>query len=93
MGVEFLVCANCTEIFADCGEYYWCEGCSNNFCSSDCAAPKPIEDSDDEDLRNCCICRKEEANNYILLHALLRHYKITREDAMKIWQEEKDNGE
>ena len=89
MGVEFYVCANCTETFPDCGEYYFCEECANHFCSRKCADPKPM-DEDDEDLRNCCICRKEEANDYILLNALLRHYKITRKDAMKIWQEQDD---
>lgn len=89
MGIDFLVCTNCTETFADCGEYYDCEECGNVFCSIDCAKPESL----DADRMDCCICRKEEANDYILLHVLLRHYKITREDAMKIWQEEKDNGE
>ena len=57
-----------------------------------------VEEEAEEDLeeyqepkKNCCICRKEEANNYILFYALLRHYKITRYDAMKIWQDEKED--
>jgi hypothetical protein len=103
MGVDFYTCANCSRNFPDCGNYYFCEECSNQFCSNKCADPQPLDEEEGEDENNdendddydntrysCCICRKEEANDYILLEALLRHFKISRADALKIWQDEKD---
>jgi hypothetical protein len=36
----------------------------------------------------CVICRKEKENNDVLLEALLKHYKITRKQAIKIWKEQ-----
>lgn len=96
MGVDFYTCAKCERNFPDCGNYYSCEECSNVFCSDKCANPEPFYDPLDEDgggeeieRYTCCICRKEDANDYILLNALLRHFKLTREQALKIWQEEK----
>jgi hypothetical protein len=43
---------------------------------------------DKEKPITCVLCRKEKANDWLLLEAILRHYKITREDAMKIYKEE-----
>lgn len=105
MGIDYYTCTKCERNFPDCIDFYTCEECENLFCSRKCADLKIIElnDSEDniddedeldneeyyEDKYNCCICRKEEANDYILLNALLRYYNITRDDAMKIWREEK----
>jgi hypothetical protein len=36
----------------------------------------------------CVVCRKEKENDQVLLAALLKHYKITRKDAIKIWRKQ-----
>lgn len=87
MGIDFYTCVICKSNFPDCGDYSECEECENMFCGRKCANLKPLELN--EDKYNCCICRKEEADDSILLYALLRHYNITRDDAMKIWKGEK----
>ncbi len=90
MGVDFIPCAACGETFPDCGDFYPCEECGNCFCSRECAKMELIdEDTEGNEISNCCICRKERGNDYVLLEALLRHFKLTREQALKIWQDEK----
>lgn len=37
MSVDFLVCNNCLDTFADCGSYVVCENCGTAWCSYDCA--------------------------------------------------------
>lgn len=41
MGVDFLVCAACSDTFPDCGRYVICNedfgGCGERFCSEECA--------------------------------------------------------
>lgn len=94
MSVDYYSCAICDHNFPDCGDYYYCDECGNHFCSRDCAKLELLDEDDEgNETNNCCICRKEEANDYILLEALLTHYNLTREDALKIWQEEKDTEE
>jgi hypothetical protein len=102
MSIDFYSCARCGDSFPDCGDYCHCDECGNVFCSYECAEldaveldeAAPEDESETEEYRyepmNCCICRKEVANDYILLETLLRHYKITREDVLKMWQEEPD---
>ncbi len=34
MGVDFYNCAECTEIYADCGDYTTCDVCGRGFCSA-----------------------------------------------------------
>lgn len=41
----------------------------------------------------CVICRYEQYTDYILFESLLKHFKITRDQAIDIWKAEKDNGE
>lgn len=36
----------------------------------------------------CVVCRKQHATDEVLLFALLKHYKITRKDAIKIWKKQ-----
>lgn len=38
----------------------------------------------------CAVCRKEKENDWVLLCALLRYYKITREEAIEIWKKQED---
>ena len=90
MGVEYYTCAICGYNFPDCGEYVWCNDCGNRFCLDDCAGLQPVEDDENSDHTNCVICRKEAANDYILLETLLRHYNLNREDVLKIWPDQDD---
>lgn len=96
MSISYYTCAVCDYNFPDCADdIVWCD-CGNHFCSDDCAKMIDVNAPDDDDEEyeedweenlQCCICRKEEANDGLLFEALLRHYNITREDALKIWQE------
>lgn len=89
MSVDYYSCALCGECFADCSSRCCsCPDCGNMFCSTECANLKESENDSEDDA--CCICRKESANDYILYHALLRHFKLTEEQALKIWQDESD---
>ena len=98
MGISYYTCAGCDNNFPDCADgVVWCD-CGNHFCCDDCAKMIDVNepDGDEEDWEEslqCCICRKEEANDGLLLEALLRHYKITKEDALKIWQDEPEDEE
>ena len=95
MGVDFYTRAICEYNFPDCGDYVTCEECYNHFCSDECASLKPIQTSDEEefneDLTSCCLCRKEVANDYILLGVLLRHYNLTKEQVLDLWRQEKND--
>jgi hypothetical protein len=100
MGIDYYTCCSCDKSFPDCGSYYNCEFCGSMFCSRKCADLKLIEvDEDDEEDSgedtyveeySCCVCRKEDAPANVLLNVLLKHFKISYEDALKIWQEEED---
>lgn len=58
MSVDFLVCNNCWDTFADCGDYVTCEGCGTVWCSNECAEEEgymkehcsKYPDLDDRDL-------------------------------------------
>lgn len=106
MSIDYYSCAICGHNFPDCGDYVSCEHCFNHFCSKKCAKmayaeldeEADIDNNEEEEYPHCCICRKEAANDYILLEALLRHFNLTREQALEIWQkqpdeEEEDDGE
>jgi hypothetical protein len=43
MSVDFLVCNNCGDTFADCGDFVRCESCGTNWCSDDCAESDGFE--------------------------------------------------
>ncbi len=80
---DLMVCDNCRGIFSGSRQLEVCEHCNSYFCDMECA------DFDDFDKGGkCCICRKEVATPYILLHALLRHFKLTEEQAFEIWKNE-----
>ena len=98
MGVDFYACRNCDETFPDCGEFYSCEQCGRYYCSTECADFSPIEqmadegDEDyDEDNVQCGICSKKTPDTGEMFCALLKHFKISREDAIKIWREQDDD--
>jgi hypothetical protein len=97
MGVCHYNCARCDHSFPDCSDYCcFCVECGSRFCCLECADVEPTDEENINryELEECCICRKEVATDYILLEVLLRKYKITRDDVLEMWQEEKeeDNG-
>ncbi len=94
MGVDYFTCAICGYNFPDCGEFVSCD-CGEHFCSWDCGRTdytiynekgEPTEE--DGDKCTCVICRKEDANNDILFEALLKHFNLTREQALEIWEKQ-----
>lgn len=89
MGVDYYTCANCERTFPDCSYYFTCANCEYSFCSDACgkkeSMPEGIDDPD-EDMTTCVLCRNESATDSQLLTALLEHYKISYDDAMKIYK-------
>lgn len=90
MGVDFYTCANCGDTFPDCGYYFSCYTCSHHFCSNTCGGRKVEERPDDppnmEEITTCILCRKEDATDYQLLQFLLKHFNITRQQAMELYR-------
>jgi hypothetical protein len=99
MGVDYYTCANCDFGYRDDSEYAcFCE-CGNNYCRKDCGKLENYQDYSEETDDNeencridkslpitCVICRKEKSTDYAILEALLKHFKITRKQAEKIWK-------
>ena len=83
MGVDFYACQICDETFPDCGNYFGCE-CGAMFCSTKCGKP----DTEDENNPTCCLCRKDEATDYVLLKFLLKHVKMTRNQVLEMYRNE-----
>jgi hypothetical protein len=97
MGVDFYACDICGEVFADCGDYVSCE-CGGRFCSNDCAhMDYGLYDDDGEDIGDgpgtCVLCREEEATDIDLISFLLNRCKLTREEAVSLMYEGKNNSE
>jgi hypothetical protein len=98
MGVDYYVCDTCGDAFPDCSSRAcWCS-CGMKFCRFECGEldyskydenGEAIE-STGYDESTCNICRHEDANDAILFLALLKHFNITREQALKIWQDQQD---
>lgn len=89
MGVDFYTCRNCDETFPDCGDFRSCEYCGRFYCSPECADLQYLtsEDADEEnDNKNCVICRKEIPDVPSIYEALLKHFNITEEQAFNIWR-------
>jgi putative heme degradation protein len=101
MGVDYYQCANCNRGFRDDSEYCaYCE-CGNCFCSKECGKLENYGDWSEEDDTHridleaditCVICRHEAYTDYTLLESLLKHFNITREQAVNIWRAEKHHG-
>lgn len=98
MGVDYYTCSNCGTGYRDDSEYCCYCDCGSNFCDDDCGKLKNFTyeyDEDDPEKGHaivkgipitCVICRKESANDYVLLEALLKHFKLTRKQAFKIYK-------
>jgi hypothetical protein len=91
MSIDYFSCAVCGKSFPDCSSYCRsCDGCGNWLCSDKCAKLLPVSEDNDNDEKDCCICRDEIASDSRLLECLLHHFNITKEQAIEIWQKEKD---
>lgn len=101
MGADYYQCASYNRGFRDDSDHCaWCE-CNNCFCSAECAKLDNYGEWNDEAESNridlekditCVICRKEAYNDYTLLESVLKHFKISRKQAIEIWRTESDNG-
>ncbi len=87
MGQSYFTCDVCDHGFSDHDENHTSCECGAHFCSKGCAIF--FEDfGEDEDNSTCVICRKEKATDKILLNALLKHYKITQNQAFEIYRDQ-----
>ncbi len=60
MSTVFLVCAECGKTFADCSDFYYCEGCGRDFCLH-CKDAAEFELNEDKDcIISCKYCRNED---------------------------------
>ncbi len=57
MGVDFLVCDGCGEIFSDCCTSIYCYACESRFCEW-CMESKNIarDEEDDDKVVGCPVC-------------------------------------
>lgn len=102
MGIDYYVCDYCMSGFPDCSsKFRSCEMCGRSYCSDECALLKEIEADEDfeaiidyDEKYNCRMCRREDANDSTLLHFLLKHFKLSYDDALNLWKKEEiDDGE
>jgi hypothetical protein len=99
MGVDFFPCDKCMESICDCGDYVRCQ-CGHRWCGLDCAMEDGyVMDGNSEDDwdgegekpdwrewdESCKYCRKEDVEDSILLKFLLKHCKMTRKKALKLY--------
>jgi len=90
MGVVHYKCDTCGRSFSDCGKFFACFSCRGKFCSDDCGGkqviPHPEDPPNMEEETTCVLCRKESATDFQLLHFLLKHIKLTYEQAMELYR-------
>lgn len=67
MGVDFLNCPACYEVFCDAEPYYHCPKCKNNICER-CSDNTGSEDEDDIEI--CPICRGDVRTNDMKLEEI-----------------------
>lgn len=99
MGVDFLICRNCSETFADCG--YWTDcnwKCVDKYntvwCSDECAKKdgfkhtefeedEDVDDYDEDEDGSCVYCRKENATDKDLFKFALKKLKMSKSKLKK----------
>lgn len=78
MSIDYYDCDSCGKHFSAISwDAVWCE-CGGSFCSEKCAL-KQIDGS-------CPLCREEVVRDLDLLFFLLKHYNITREQAVELYR-------
>lgn len=89
MGVDWYPCEHCGETFPDCGSYVYCnDDCYKRWCSDECAeADGFVEDRENIDrwgdsTKSCKFCRKEDADDSVLLAFLLIKCGYSRADVV-----------
>lgn len=93
MGVDFFPCSRCCESICDCGSYVRCE-CGYKWCSDACAKEDGFNNGWDEELDedvepSCKYCRDEDLDDSTLLKFVLKHAKLTRKKALKLYFDRK----
>jgi len=104
MGVDYYQCDGCDTGYRDDSEYACGCDCGGMFCSDICGKLTNFTyDFEDEDEDGdpgkgnaidasapitCVLCRAERATDFGLLSALLKHYKLTREEAFEIYKKQ-----
>lgn len=84
MGVDFYTCDNCSRNYPDCSyTATWCS-CGGHFCSPDCADREGANDEDDGGT--CVLCRVEVIKAEDMLSFLLKHFKITYDEAKELYR-------
>jgi hypothetical protein len=90
MGIDYYTCQKCERNFPDCSYYFTCTGCEVMFCSDACGGRVVEEESEDghdyNDITSCVMCRMETATSDDLLKFLLKHFNLTRDQAMEIYR-------
>jgi hypothetical protein len=89
MGVDYYTCQNCERNFPDCSYHFTCSGCEVMFCSDECGGRAVEEKSERgkwDDLTSCVLCRMETATSDGLLNFLLKHFNLTRDQAMELYR-------
>lgn len=83
MSDGYYSCVLCGETFPDCSYYVSCNKCKRHFCCDDCARM-----NFDMDANNpiCCVCCDEDVDNVTLLEFLLKHFSLSKEDAIILWK-------
>lgn len=81
MSVDFFECDACGETVCECGPHKRCDGeCGRKWCNRKCAEV----DGADEDYV-CKYCRNEDIEDGPLLQFILEHFKLTEEDAKRMY--------
>ena len=91
MGVNFFPCDHCGQSICDCGPYVRCDdGCCRRWCDRTCAKADGFrrDDGGDDDCeRSCNFCRGEDVEAKPLLECLLEHFKLSRQEAVRLYFE------
>lgn len=82
MGVEFLICFYCEEVFSD-AEYYFTCDCGFSYCSYRCGDGKIHLP---EGTESCRTCRLEYIPDFKLVKFLLSRFSLTREEAESLYR-------
>lgn len=90
MSVEFTDCAVCGESICDCGDdWNYCPECGRVICTDCLVKPYETDEETGEMSKDCCpFCSGKEVHNDDLLEFLLAKFKLTRDEAIKLYLEE-----
>ena len=92
MGISFYTCANCRRNFPDCGNYFNCYSCGENFCSNECGGRQIEEETEDgyEEITSCILCRLESVTDADMVQFLLKKLDLTHAQAVAMFRKESE---